>query len=423
MSLIVRDGEKLQINLHAGQVKAWDSTRRFIFIIAGTQSGKTSFLPIWLDREIREKGEGDYLAVTATYDLLKLKFLPELRNYFEMMGWQYLASEKTLVKGASRIICRSADAEGGLESASAKAALFDECGQDGVRVGAWEAIQRRLSLSQGRVLAGTTPYNLGWLKTQIFDRWRNGDETIQVVQFKSIQNPAFPLEEYERARDTLPRWKFEMFYNGEFSRPAGMIYEDFTEHHIAQPFDIPSFWPQYLGVDFGATNTAKIWIAQDPVSGLYYAYRESLEGGKSTSEHVKGVTGYKVRNLLAWGGAKSEVQQRADWGVAGLGVNEPPFADVEAGIARVIGLLRSRRLYVFSTCKGLIDEFGTYSRELDASGQPTEKIKDKSTYHRLDALRYVAAGITQSSAPIGNQPTESSKWTGGEDRVGWINRI
>ena len=217
MTFITRDGNKLSLAMHEGQLKAWDSTRRFIFIIAGTQSGKTSFLPLWLEREIKEKGDGDYLAVTATYDLLKMKFLPELQNYFcHIMRWEESKSERTIYKQYkprmfTRIICRSADAEGGLESASAKGALFDECGQDSVKVNAWEAIQRRLSLSGGRVLAGTTPYNLGWLKTQIFDRWRNGDPDIQVIQFKSTMNPSFPVEEYERAKRTLPTWKFEMF--------------------------------------------------------------------------------------------------------------------------------------------------------------------------------------------------------------------
>ena len=236
--LLHYDGTKLSINLHPGQTKAHDSKRRFVFIISGTQSGKTSYEPIWLDREITEKGNGDYLAVTATYDLLKMKFLPELQNYFvHLFGWGYSASERTIWRKDkprmfTRIIMRSADAEGGLESASAKGALFDECGQDGVKVSAWEALLRRLSLSEGRVLGGTTPYNLGWLKTQIFDKWRGGDPDLQVVQFKSIMNPTFPRAEYNRAKRTLPTWKFEMFYNGNFSRPAGMIYEDFSQNHI-----------------------------------------------------------------------------------------------------------------------------------------------------------------------------------------------
>lgn len=396
------DGNKLTVNLHAGQTKAHDSIKRQVFIIAGTQSGKTSYEPIWLEREIREKGEGDYLAVTATYDILKLKFLPELQNYFvHLWGWQYSASEKTIWREYkprmfTRIIMRSADAEGGLESASAKGALFDECGQDSVKVGAYEAIMRRLSLSQGRLLGGTTPYNLGWLKTQIYDRWTRGNSDIEVIQFKSTMNPTFPLAEYERARDTLPTWKFEMFYNGNFSRPAGMIYEDFSQNHIIPDFNIPSTWSRYLGVDFGAVNTAKLWIAQDPESGLFYLYREALEGNKSTNEQVQSVLMYNEKNLLAWGGAKSETQQRMDWGTAGLHIAEPRISDVEAGISRVIGLLKEKKLYVFSSCTGVIDEFGRYARELDSNGQPTEKIKDKNTFHRLDALRYVASGIVSS---------------------------
>ena len=42
---------------------------------------------------------------------------------------------------------------------------------------------------------------------------------------------------------------------------------------------------------------------------------------------------------------------------------------------------------------GIRDELGTYSRKLADSGQPTEAIKDKDTFHRLDALRYLAVGI------------------------------
>ena len=417
--LTVNEGT-LQVHLHPGQTKAWDSEKRFVFIVAGTQSGKTSFEPIWLDREIKNKGEGDYIAATATYDLFKLKFLPELRHYFcDLFGWGYSASDRVIYQEYkprmfTRIICRSAESEGGLESSSAKAAVFDECGQDSVRVGAWEALQRRLSLSQGRVLGGTTPYNLGWLKTQVFDQWRKGDPDLQVVQFKSTMNPAFPMEEYERAKRTLPSWKFAMFYNGEFSRPAGMIYEDFSQQHIIPSFDIPSAWPRFLGVDFGGTNTCKLWLAKDPESGILYCYREALSGGQSTKEHVKSVTQYNEHNLLAYGGAKSETQQRMDWTAAGLFVHEPAIADVEAGIDRVIALLKEFKLLFFSSVTGIIDQLGTYSRELDANGQPTEKIKDKATFHFLDALRYVASAGTAQKLPAG-QPTQKSKWLPNED--------
>jgi hypothetical protein len=403
------DQGKLSITLHPGQTKAWDSARRFVFVIAGTQSGKTSFVPVWLDREIQRGGRGDYLGVTATYDLFKLKFLPELQHYFkDLFGWGYSASERVLWRQDkprlfTRIILRSADAEGGLESATAKAAVLDECGQDKFRVTAWEAVQRRLSLSQGRVLAATTPYNLGWLKTMIFDVWQKGDPDIHVIQFKSIMNPAFPREEYDRMKRKLPDWKFQMFYNGEFSRPAGLIYGDFTQAHIIPPFEVPIRFPRYLGVDFGGVHLAKLYIAEDPANGYMYVYREALSGDKTTKEHVREVLDHKetpalgagASVLTAFGGSGSEDQQRRDWSDAGLHVQEPAIDDVEAGIDKVIEALKTRRLYVFSTCTGLIDEFGTYARELDDFGEPTEKIKDKNEFHRLDALRYVVPSVME----------------------------
>jgi hypothetical protein len=37
----------------------------------------------------------------------------------------------------------------------------------------------------------------------------------------------------------------------------------------------------------------------------------------------------------------------------------------------------------------------------DSNGEPTEAIKDKATFHRLDALRYVAQGVMGRALPFG----------------------
>jgi len=392
------DGIEYKIRYHPGQTRAHDSKARFPFIIAGTQSGKTCYGPWWLNKEIETRGAGDYLAVTATYDLFKMKMLPELKSVFGgyIPGWEYKASDRVLSNGESRIILRSADAEGGLESATAKGAWLDECGQDKFKLGAWEAVQRRLSLYGGRALGTTTPYNLGWLKTEVFDRWAAGDTDFEIINFKSIMNPIFPREEYDRMKRILPAWKFHMFYDGTFERPAGLIYSDYDETtQKIKPFDIPAEWPRYVGIDFGAVNTALVWIAEDPNTHCFYIYRCSLRGGKTTKEHAIMALAYKKsENVIRWiGGAKSEQQQRWDWQAEGVPVEATQITNVEAGIDRVIELFKSRRLFVFDTCKGMLDELGTYSRVLDEYGQPTEKIKDKADYHRLDGLRYNVSGI------------------------------
>jgi len=382
---------------HTGQDLAWYSRARFPFIIAGSQSGKTCFGPWWLYQEIKKCGDGDYLAVTATYDLFKLKLLPELKKVFGIYipGWEYKASDRMLSNGKSRIILRSADAEGGLESATVKAAWLDECGQDKFKLGAWEAVQRRLSLYGGRALGTTTPYNLGWLKTEVYDRWVNGDTDYEIINFKSIMNPIFPRKEYDRMKRILPAWKFNMFYNGTFERPAGLIYSDFNpDVQKIKPQPLNPEWPRYVGIDFGAVNTALVWIAEDPNTHCYYIYRCMMMGNKTTREKALMALAYKHENTVRWiGGAKSEKQERMDWQAEGVPVQESPIISVEAGIDRVIELFKTRRLFVFNTCKGLLDELGTYSRVLNEYGQPTEKIKDKADYHRLDALRYNISGI------------------------------
>ena len=96
---LLRVEEYFEFEMHPGQRKAWESTKRFIAIIAGTQSGKTSFGPLWLLREIQLKGPGDYMAVGPTMKLAKKKLLPELKRLFVTRTklFKYLSSEGQFV--------------------------------------------------------------------------------------------------------------------------------------------------------------------------------------------------------------------------------------------------------------------------------------------------------------------------------------
>jgi len=408
----VRADGILTANLHPGQIKAIESTKRFVFMLAGNQSGKTEFGPFWLFKEMQRQGPGDYLAVSPTYDLQNLKLVPAYTRFFRMMlGTQaiYKKSDRILevIDGGDiyNIFMRSADKPESLESATAKAAHLDEVGMDQVRLEAWEAILRRLSINQGRILGTTTLYNTGWMKREVFDRWEQGDPDFEVIQFDSIENPAYPLAEYQRAKNTLPSWKFDLFYRGRYARPAGMIYNDFEDKvHLVKPFDIPIEWPRHVGIDPGGVNTATIWLAEDVDRKAYYIYRSTLSGGKTTKEHCADALAYtKKERVVSWcGGARSEGQFRKDWNAEGVDVRESPVFDVEGGIDRIISLLKQKRLFIFDndSNRRLLDEIGSYSRLLDDRQEPTEKIKDKETYHILDSLRYIVSYVTDTSESI-----------------------
>jgi hypothetical protein len=270
---IIEKNGKLGVRMspHPGQRRAWDSNRRFVVVLSGTQGGKTSFGPPWLQREIQARGPGDYMVVTPTFPLLELKALPQFRRLFEdiyALG-KYTGSpvrkftlssfgQKVLFGDYGRdhkttVFFGYAAEPESLESATARAAWLDEAGQKKFKLGSWEAILRRLSLARGRVLITTTPYNLGWLKQQLWNRWKAGDPNIDVIHFESIANPLFPREEWEDARGRLPAWKFNMFYRGLFERPAGLIYDVFDEErHKIPRFTIPDHWPRHLGLPGGA---------------------------------------------------------------------------------------------------------------------------------------------------------------------------
>jgi len=417
-------GSKLRLNFHLGQAKAWDSKARFPALLGGTQLGKTCFAPDWQEREIRLKGPGDYLAITATFPLLNLKMLPEYRYVFETLyhvaeykevhGSRYLVFHREKKKPAdvvlfddkayedagvreTRIIFGSATNPESLESATAKSAVLDECGQKQFRRDSWEATLRRLSLAKGRALLLSTLYGYGWLKDEVYDQWVNGNPDFDVVQVDSIVNPAFPRDEWDRAKATMPAWKFDLFYRGRFAKPAGLIYDSFDSSiSVIDPFEMPENWPVYVGHDFGSNNMASLWLAQDPATGYFYCFDEYLAGGKATFEHVNEWLEMAKRRRIAKrvGGSHQEVGWRNDFTQAGWAINEPTELRVDEGIQKVYGFFKTAKLFIFRTCQNFIDEINSYSYELDENYRPTEKIENKERYHLCDCARYVLADFT-----------------------------
>lgn len=422
-ALYTVQNNQLTLKQHPGQLQAWDSKKRIVAILAGTQGGKTSWLPWWLWREIQQTadpaGNNDYLAITASYDLFKLKFLPAIREVFENIFGigKYWSGDRIIelrdpatgefwAKRADdpmwgRIILRSAESGGGLESATARGAIFDEAGQDSATVDTYWAIRRRLSLHQGRLCLGTTLYNLGWLKSEIYDPWekmkRQHDE-IDVIQFESIANPSFPKAEYEAAKASLPRWKFDMMYRGVYSRPAGQIYDVFDRSlHTCPPFAIPSEWQRYLGLDFGGVNTAAVFLAEEPTSKKLYVYRTYHEGSRTGKEHAIELLRGEPMIPFAVGGSPSEGQWRREFASGGLAVRSPDVKEVEIGIDRVYGAFKRGEIVIFDNLTDLLGELNSYSRDVDAAGNVLERISNKSSYHLLDALRYIVGRLKRGA--------------------------
>ncbi len=409
----------LQVNLHPGQARVYASAKRFPIMLGGPQSGKTSMEPIWLLREIKDTAKAgelnDYLVVEATYDLFKLKMLPEFLDFFvrQLAIGRYWAEDKLielaedLVPGKfkakrgtdamwGRIILRSADSKAGLESATVKAAVMDEFGLPEYNRQTWEAVQRRLSLNMGRCLIATTLYTAGWKDTEIQALVKTGDG--EIISVSSADNPAFPKEEYERQRAKLPGWKFNMMYRGIISKPVGLVYSCFDKAlDVVDRRPIPKEWPVYVGHDFGTANPAALFYAQDPGSGILYLFAEYKPGsGYSTADNVrewKEITmGYRV--VARVGGSHQEEEIREAYRMHDWPIQEPPPTGInrKAGILHAFGLHREHKIKVFRDMDNYQDEISTFAYKLSDKNEP-EEIENEPTFHLMAAERYVGSII------------------------------
>ncbi len=415
-------------------------------MVAGTKGGKTSFGPWWLWREINECGAGDYIAVTATYDLFKFKLLPALRQVFEeILGigrwWasgrvmelrdprtgSFLAQRADDLMYA-RIITRSADSQRGLESGDAKAAVLDEAGM--YSVAAWRAIKRRLALNQGRALLTTTLYDLGWVDTDILERAEKGGTTtiaeendgeieitentefnISVVQFDSLVNPVYPRSEYEEAERDLPDDEFQAFHRGRRVALRTLIYDSFVESpRTCKRFRIPRGWERWVGHDFGGVNMVAIFYAQKPGTNMLYCYRVYEESKHVIDRHVQDMLDGEQRMIKdarvdeqlyphhAVGGAPSEDQWRDEFSDAGWPIEKPSIGDLWLGINRVYASHSQGRITYFDDLEGIIGDKRKYRRKKDKQDNVINEIHNKHAFHRMDGERYI---ISEFMGPQG----------------------
>jgi len=390
---------KMRIKLHKGQSKAWKSKARFVAMIAGTGGGKSWFGPIWLYREIQANPKGSFLVVSPTYQMFQRIVLPRAEEFFDAVtGGEYKAGERAYYLPTGGIIYfGSADNPNSLEGVHVRAAWVDEAGQ--MRREVWDVVQRRVGLYRGRVLITTTPYNFGWLKTEVYDRWKAGDSNFDVIQFASVENPHYTREEFERAKATLPEWKFKMFYLGQFARPSGLVYQDFDpERHVIEPFEIPATWRRVIGVDFGYNNpTAAVWLAVSP-DGVIYAYREYYKRGKLPEESgmdIKQMSAGELIQAVACDPSEpAAIEQYRRLDLPARGADNA----VMEGIETVISAIRAGRFYVFKGLVNLLDEMEQYRWREKEDSIKDEPVKEYD--HLMDAMRYgVMACLKAESGP------------------------
>jgi hypothetical protein len=464
---------------HEGQLATWASRARDVVNVAGAQGGKTSGQAPWLEREIqrcapliKRLGEGKFIYAGPTLTLMRDQAIRAFRRHFQSeLGLGDMAMSPkplfTLSKEGSEKLLGFSDCpvtvhfaytndSSNLESMTALAGAWDEAGQKENLQASHEAFDRRLSLARsttfgtirewlkethqesvfawwieryfdvegpeatfGRRIWGSTPYEWGWWKTDVHDRAERGEHGYQLFNFPTWMNP-LQSETECRAKLTegMPVWRWLMMYAGQFTKPAGLIYDCFDwDRNTTTDKKIPSHWKLYPGADFGNVNFAGGIIAEDPDSKTLYVIGEYLAGEnrtvKQNCDEIKKCISAdaKLENPSfnpGAGGSHQEEGWRDAASAHGLMLDEPPVNDVEVQIGCVYAAFATGNLVIFRSCRGLIDQIQTYARELGPDQQPTEKIANKSIYHHADWLRYVLTKLRPPRVELSALPINPS---------------
>jgi hypothetical protein len=432
----------IRLALHAGQIRALLATEQHIFVIAGTGGGKTIFAPRWLYQEIeRHQHEPvetqQYLVFAPSYKVLKRATLPAYIRLFHAMKLGIFKRGDLVyeLRNGAKVFFGSCDNPESLEGLHVRAAHGDEIGQNSVSLEVWETIRRRLAFYGGRFLGTTTPYNLGWLKQHVVDPFRKGIAVgLRVIGFPSTANPMYPRDEFERARLSLPRWKFRMFHLGLFERPEGLIFDIFDEtRHVCAPFEIPVPWPRYAGQDFGLKHpNATVFGALAPRSypdDVLYLYAEYRRSERATPDHISEIKRLAGEIALRkiWADPRS-VQLIADYKAGHLPIEKGAGGpgDVKAGIAEVYTRLATvasdglPRLRLFrDRLPGWQDEVERYEWAKDPAGNPLDRPVEYAD-DAMDATRYLCMGL--KSVAHGALPPLAPAETGAPITTGIMER-
>jgi len=200
-----------------------------------------------------------------------------------------------------------------------------------------------------------------------------------------------------RVNDLISEWPEETQatrIKGMFASFYGAVFKSFNRRiHIIPPFDIPSEWRRYRGIDFGFTNPfVCLWLALDKDEN-WYIYQEYYRAKTGIDEHIfniKKLSGSDIY-VATWADPEN-AGDRNELHKAGI-PTKPARKDIAKGIELVQSKLKVKdngkpSLFIFSSCRNISRELALYHYPKGTSTRNPKDIPEQVNDHTVDALRY-----------------------------------
>lgn len=136
-----------------------------------------------------------------------------------------------------------------------------------------------------------------WVKSRFVDVSRNKEykdpitgRTRIFIPSKITDNPTLIKNDptYYESLKGLPDELRRAWLDGDWDIFAGQFFRKWRiEHHVVEPFEIPSGWHRYRAIDYGFANYfCCLWISVD-FEGNAYVYKEHYEKQRELNYHIK----------------------------------------------------------------------------------------------------------------------------------------
>lgn len=245
---------KLAVNYkaHRYQQRVHNSKARFRTVFAGSRGGKTTLASFEVLQCSLANPEHLYWVVAPTYKLLRVierDVMKLLRPIWKRVVSDHKKGDKTIIfKNGTILEFRSADDPDSLRAAGVNGIVVDEAAF--IKTEAAQILRTRVSDKLGWILAISTPKGRNWVY-----RWflRGKDPSFtnyQSFHWRSVDNPYFPNEEYENAKQELPADFVAQEFDAEVIDDVGCAFKNLDKIMLPQG-KITSRGPFTLGTDLG----------------------------------------------------------------------------------------------------------------------------------------------------------------------------
>lgn len=345
----------------------------------------------------------NFIITSPNYKILQQSTLPAFLKYMDGYGTYHKQDAMFKMRQGGTCYFRTATEPDSIVGITDVRGIWgDEAGKYSLYF--WENMQARASFKDCPILLTTSPYTTNWVyKELIKGNKERKRHDLLLIQAASNENPCFPVEEFNRRKQTMDPRRFAALYLGEFSRMHGLVYDCFNEDScVVEPYQLPMGTKFYAGVDWGFTDPFVITIRGITPNGYHIQVGEVYKTGLPITDMIMVAKQKKqiwgIQKFYADPSQPGYIEEFNRNGLPTIGADN----DIRRGIDAHYELIRSGKYKVFNgsspyTC----DEYESYHypepKDLDTDQDSKEQLPVGQDDHAMDTVRYLTISTTRVS--------------------------